>query len=356
MSDIFAVQEEIARAVARRLRPGGATSPMASAGAPPTNVEAYNLVLRGRYLWSQRNPDAVYRSIALFQGAIREDPSYAPGYMGLAEAYNLLVDSGWNRQDSEQLIRDAEDAARTAVRLDLGYADAYVALGHLRMHRRDQAGAERNFRRALELQPGNALGHQYLGVLLAHQGRFDSAVEEMRLAQELDPLSVGIHGARGLVLYLARRYGDAEQHLRNLIAMDSTRGGPHLRLGLVLVEMGRYDEAVREIQTAIPLPGGGPATGVPALGYAYARAGRRAEAERIAAEVQRGLLEKEYSAYYAAALFGALGETDRAFALLDQMAADPGSPLVGVAVNPAMDPLRSDARFARLLEQAGHGT
>ena len=72
--------------------------------------------------------------------------------------------------------------------------------------------------------------------------------------------------------------------------------------------------------------------------------------------MQRRLPEKEFSAYYAVALLGALGETERAFVLLDQMAADPGSPLVGVAVNPAMDPLRSDARFARLLEQAGHGT
>ncbi len=84
----------------------------------------------------------------------------------------------------------------------------------------------------------------------------------------------------------------AERHLRNLIAMDSARGGPHLRL--VYIEQGRYDQAIEQIRTAVRLPGGGPARGIPALGYAYARAGRRAEAERIAAAVQRGLPDNEF--------------------------------------------------------------
>lgn len=195
--------------------------------------------------------------------------------------------------------------------------------------------------------------HERYGILLALVGRFDESIRSLRVAQELDPLSLGIHGSASYVLNLARRYGEAEMQARNLIAMDSAGAGPHFRLGSVLLQTGRYAEAAAAFETVMRLSPSARQRAVPMLAYTYAAAGEHARAAGLRPEIERGVRDLTISGYFAAAYFGAMRDNDRAFALLEDLAAQRQSCLQDVAVDPVMDPLRSDPRFARLVTQVG---
>jgi TolB-like protein/DNA-binding SARP family transcriptional activator/tetratricopeptide (TPR) repeat protein len=346
-ADLLAVQNEIAQAVMGRMHPAGErTAPVATA---PGDAEAYVLYLRGRFLWNQGSAESLDAALALFRSAIERDSTFAPAHMGLSDTYNALLASSAARADGDELLRRAEEAALTALRHDPRLAEAHASLGHLRMYRWDWADAERDFRRAIELNPGYARAYQSFGTLLALQGKFDEAVAMMHRARELDPLSLNIHDSLAYVLYLARRYEEAERYAGAVVAMDADRVSPHLRLGMVRIGQGDYGEALTALDEVLRLGGATHLRGVPVRGYAYARAGRRAEAEGIRDVVVQGLPDNAYSAYFAVALFAALGENDRAFSLLHQLAAERHSCLVDFKTDPIMDPLRPDPRFARLV-------
>lgn len=351
--DIFAVQDEISRAVVARLRPGADRSGASRLATSPPNLEAYNLYLQGRFLWNQQTLASLRQAVERLQAAIGKDPSYAPPYAGLADAYNALVAHTRGPVEQRTLLSSAEEAARHAIRLDPGLAEAHTSLGNLLMHRWDWAGAELEFRRAIDANPGFANAYQRYGVLLALIGRFDEAIRTMQRAQELDPLSLNIHGSASYVLNLARRYAEAEPQVRNLIAMDSTREGPYFRLGSVLLQTGRYEEAAQAFEAAMRLSPSARQNSIPMLAYTYARGGRSADAARLRPEIERGIENNTISGYFAAAYFGAIREKDRAFEVLDELAARRESCLQDVAVDPVMDPLRSDPRFARLINEVG---
>jgi TolB-like protein/DNA-binding SARP family transcriptional activator/tetratricopeptide (TPR) repeat protein len=346
-ADLLAVQNEIARTVMERMRPGGERG--AAVATASGDAEAYVLHLRGRHLWNQGSAESLDAALALFRAAIERDSTFAPAHMGLSDTYNALLASSAARADGDELLRQAEEAALTALRHDPRLAEAHASLGHLRMYRWEWADAERDFRRAIELNPGYAKAYQSFGTLLALQGKFDESVAMMHRARELDPLSLNIHDSLAYVLYLARRYEEAERYAGVLVAMDPGRVSPHLRLGMVRIGQGDYGEALTALDEVLRLGGATHLRGVPIQGYAYARAGRRAEAEGVRDVVVQGLPDNAYSAYFAVALFAALGENDRAFSLLHELAAERHSCLVDFKTDPIMDPLRPDPRFARLV-------
>ena len=352
-TDVFAVQDEISRSVVRRLRAGGERQDATALALSRPSVEAYNLYLQGRYLWNQRTEASQREAIERFRASIALDSTYAPAHAGLADSYIALVGSVTVPAEQNALLAKAEAAARDAVRLAPGMAEGHVSLGNLLLYRWDWAGAEAEFRRAIDASPGMAGAHERYGILLALVGRFDESIRSLRLAQELDPLSLGIHGSASYVLNLARRYSEAEMQARNLIAMDSAGASPHFRLGSVLLQMGRYAEAAAAFETAIRLSPSSRQRAVPMLAYTYAAAGEQAQAARLRPEIERGVRDLTISGYFAAAYFGAMRENDRAFELLGDLAAQRQSCLQDVAVDPVMDPLRSDPRFARLIAQVG---
>lgn len=355
VDDVFAVQEEISRAVVRTLHPTLLrSSPEPLVPTSTGNAAAYQLYMQGRYFWNQRTEEGLRKAIDRFEQAIRLDPGYALAYSGLSDAHNALTDNGY--VPAEPALTKAEVAVRTALKLDSGLAEAYTSLGHLKLHRWDWVGAEQDFRRSIELNPGYAVAYQYYAYLLTFQGRFDEALPLIHRAQHFDPLSPAIQSNLGQILFLTRRYPEAAEQLRFALQMDSTRQDTRSHLASALTELGRYDEAVAELQRVIAMSGGWHRSAVAALGYTYARAGRRAEAKRVRNEIERGRLAgRILSPYYYAGLLGALGRRDEAFAMLDEAYATQPSGLVAVAVSPSMDPLRSDPRFAALLRRLGLG-
>lgn len=349
--DAIAIQDEIAHSLVRTLRPRLTREvvPARSTTAPGAHV--YNLYLQGRYAMNARTEPSLRSAARLFEQAVAEDSSFAAAHAGLADVHDALADEGFAPEEPSYLR--AEAAVRTAIRLDGTLAEAHATLGHLRFHRWDWTGAEQEFRRALELNSGYAGTYGRFAMPLVMSGRFDEGLAMMRRAQELDPLSLGTHNRMGWLLSLAGRYEEAIDQLRTVIAMDSTVASAHARLGVSLVETGRYEEGIAALERAVRLGGGYFRSSLPMLGYAYARAGRRADAERIAARVERETESANINPYYAAALMAALDRENRAFALLDHALATHRGCLVDVGVDPMMDRLRTDPRFTSILRELG---
>jgi TolB-like protein/DNA-binding SARP family transcriptional activator/tetratricopeptide (TPR) repeat protein len=351
MGDALATQDEIARSIVRTLRPKLTGDASAARTSAPPRPRVYHLYLQGRYAWNERTEPSLRAAVRLFGDAIAEDPAYAAAYAGLADAHDALADAGFAPAESSYLAGEA--AARRALQLDSTLADAYASLGHLKFHRWDWAGAEREFQRALERNPGYAATYGYYAMPLVMRGRFDEGLALMRRAQELDPLSLSTHSRMGWLLFLAKRHGEAIDQLRAVLAMDSTLVSAHARLGLSLVESGRYAEGVASLERAVGLGGGYYRSALPMLGYAYVKAGRHEDAERVRGVVEREMERDSVNLYYAAAFMGALGREDRAFALLARQFTMNRGCLIDLGVDPMMDALRDDPRYTALARALG---
>jgi TolB-like protein/DNA-binding SARP family transcriptional activator/Tfp pilus assembly protein PilF len=354
IGDAHSIQDEIARSIVRILRPqlaGPVGLPKPSA---PASARAYHLYLQGRYAWNQRTASALRQSVRLFEEAIAENPGYAAAYAGLSDAHDALVDGGF--EPAESGYDKAETAALRAIALDSTLADAYASLGHLKFHRWDWAGAEQDLQRALELNPGYSIAYRYYAMPLVMQGRFAEGLAMMRKAQELDPLALNTHSTMGWLLFLAGRHDDAIEQLRVVLTIDSAHVSSHARLGLSLVERGQHDEGIASLQRAVELGGDYHRSALPMLGYAYARAGRREDAEQIRLQAELGLEAGVINPYYAAALMAALGDEDRAFALLYQTFDTSRGCLIDLGVDPMMNSLRADRRYAALVKALAEAT
>jgi TolB-like protein/DNA-binding SARP family transcriptional activator len=352
-SDIFAVQEEIARSVVTALRPsllGEMPGPLVTHST--TSPEAYQLYMQGRFFWNQRTEESLRRAIDRFEQAIRIDPNYAVAYAGLSDAHNTLADNGF--VPSGPALERAEAAVLMALALDDRLAEAYSSRGHLRLHRWDWVGAEQDFRRSIELDPSYPITHQYYAFLLTFQGRFDEALTRIRLAQQLDPLSVPIQNNVGEILAFARRYPAAVEQLRSVLQMDSTWQYTRWVLGTTLSEMGEHQAGITELRRVIADNGGWHRAAVALLGCAYQRAGRTTEAEAVLLELQRARSDgRPVSPYQHAMLLAAVGRHDEAFEMLDEAFEITPSLLGSVGISAGMDPLRSDPRYPALLARIG---
>jgi tetratricopeptide (TPR) repeat protein len=254
LTDIFAVESEIAKNIADTLRVKLSDPEQHAIAARPTeNTEAYQLYLKGRYFWNKRTGADLRRSIDYFNQAIEKDPKYALAYAGLADAYGLL--SGYGAASPKDSLPQAKAAAKKALELDDTLAEAHASLGQtLFAYDFNFAEANREFRRAIELNPNYATAHQWYGQGgLAPLGQFDDAIAEMKRALELDPLSVIINADLGSVLCTARRFDAAMEQLRKTIEMDPRFYYAHWNLGVALEVKGLVEQASTEYEKAIAL-------------------------------------------------------------------------------------------------------
>lgn len=351
IGDALAIQHEIAASIVATIRPhlAGGVRPAQPSRLPAAG--AYHLFLRGRYAAHQGTEPGLREAVVLYEEAIRADPSYAAAYAALADAHDALGDAGFAPQDSSYTL--AEAAAERAIQLDSTLAEAYAARGELRFHRWDWPAAERDYGRAIELNPGHAATYGRYAMLLVMAGRFDEGLAMIRAAQQMDPLALGTHGRAGWLLTLSRRYDEAIDQLRTVVALDSMRDATNARLGVALVLNGESAAGIAALERAVELGGGYLRSSLPLLGFAYASAGRHADAETILRRVERDLPHGSINPYYAAALAGALGHRDRAFALLERTFHTSKGCLIDLGVDPLMDPLRDDPRYLTLARDLG---
>jgi serine/threonine-protein kinase len=351
-SDILAVQQEIARDIAERLRARLTGEERRRVTRNYTeNVEAYQLYLRGRYHWNKRTAEGLRQAIEYFQEAIDHDPNYALAYSGLADCYSNLI--GYAGAPSSEMVPQARSAALRALEIDASLAEAHASLGLIYYQSWQWGESERELKRAIELNPNYASAHHWYSNWLEVMGRSDEALGEIRRAQELDPLSpiINTNLARN---YLMRGELDAAiNQCRKVVELSPNLPQAHTCLALVYQKQGRNEEAIAEMQKAVELSGRA-ALQFGALGYGYAVAGRRSEALAILRDLEGRYVRREAKGGWIALIYAGLGDKDQAFQWLERDFQERSGVLAGnILFFPYLDTLRSDPRYADLLRRMG---
>jgi DNA-binding winged helix-turn-helix (wHTH) protein/TolB-like protein/tetratricopeptide (TPR) repeat protein len=352
MSDIFRVQDSISERVTGvlALKLTGEEKERLARNHTD-NTEAYQLYLKGRYFWNKRTGDAIKTGIDYFSQAVEADPDYALAYAGLAEAYVLLA----NYSDStpQEAYSKARAATTKALKLNDRLAETHTALAYIKAgYDWDFAGAEREYQRALELNPNYPTAQNWYAEFLGLMGRSTESITGMRRALELEPLSLMINVELGDMLLFARQYDQAIEQYRKTLDLDSSFVRAHVQLGQVYGQKGQYEEAISELKKAISL-NSEDNYAIQLLGYMYAISRRTSEAYRALEELKERAKRTHVLPYDIAVIYVGLGEKDRAFEWLEKSFAERDEGLLYLRVDPVLDSLRSDPRFADLLRRVG---
>jgi len=351
LTDIFAVESEIAEAVADTLQTKLTGSEQRAISAKPTaNLEAYQFYLRGRYYWNRRTAGGLTRALEQFQQAVEKDPTYALAYAGLADCYAVMEE--YTDTPSSETLPKARAAALRALQLDDSLAEAHASLGLISVYLWQCGEGEKEYKRAIELDPNYPSAHHWYSFYLHMLGRLDEAMAEIKRAQQLDPLSPVI--SDNLAVYFLNK-GDLNagiEQCRKIIELDPNYPRVHSHLGWAYLKQGREQEAMAELQKGVELSGRASAR-LGLLGYGYGALGKRAEARAVLRELEERYARRESPALYLAAVYAGLGEKDQAFAWLERdFQARTGS-LIFITFHPNYDTLRGDPRFADLLRRMG---
>jgi TolB-like protein/DNA-binding winged helix-turn-helix (wHTH) protein/Tfp pilus assembly protein PilF len=350
LGDVLALQSDVAQAVTRKVEVTVTGEEHARlAAAHQVSPEVYEDYLKGQFAKGNSRAE-IEQSIASFQAAIAKDATFAPAYVGLANAYERLGGSFVGVPPAETRPK-AIRAARKALELDPELAEAHAVLGRVLKKQFRWADAEAEYKQALALNPNNATAHLEYGEWLLSYGRIDEALAWSRRARELDPLgdaSISI----GWILFQAHRYDESIGELRSFLAVHSDDAIAHLSLAFPMIATGQAKEAIPDLEKTASLMNRSPGA-LELLATAHARAGNRGGAVRLLQELK----QREKTGYVQATSFInpnlALGNYDEALAWLERAYKQQEGILQWVKVHPFFDPVRSDPRFKDLQRRVG---
>jgi adenylate cyclase len=348
LTDIFAIQTEVALHIAAALKARLSPDERVRIGRRPTvDLQAYALYLQGRGHLLRYTGDGFRQAIDLFERAIARDPKYATAYGGIAMAYTELGETG--ELSPDEAFPRAKEAAAKAIALDPDLSEAHCMVAYVKMaHEFDWAGAEAEFQRALELNPNSADAVDLYGRLCASLERYDEAIALQTRAHELDPVVNKVDVATAYLR--AGRYDEAAEFAARAVEVD--RGDPrsHFTLGWAYLGQGRRDDGLAEMEHAVALSGGNNLW-LGQLGEAYAMSGMREKAE----EILERLLERSRTAYvspyHLAYVYTGLGRLDEAMDCLEQASEKRSGSIYGIKGSFLFKPLRSHPRFVALLRR-----
>jgi serine/threonine-protein kinase len=352
LTDVFAVQEDVARSIVAALRVRLAPAHDSALAVRPTrDLAAYDLYLKGRFAWNQRNGPALLEAVRYLEQAVARDSTFARAWAALADAYILVGPyAGGSPADG---WRNAQAAARTALALDSTSAEAYTALGYGNMiYAWNWPVAEQNFKRAIAADSSYPTGHHWYGDFLAGRGRFDESLAEMTRAHQLDPLSLQIGIERGWLLYVMHRYDEAEASIRQVLELDPNYAQANYRLGLVRIQQRRYPEAIASIKRSIDLGTFYPYAAA-GLAYAYAASGDRAAAMSIIEDLKRRSAKELVPPIHIAIAYAGLGDVTKGLEWLNRGIDEHDTYIPENFFDPLLDPLRKDPRFGSVLARMG---
>jgi serine/threonine protein kinase/tetratricopeptide (TPR) repeat protein len=347
LAEASALHDEIAREITGRLRLRTGEAPPSSRKRYRENAEAYQAYLKGRHYAYQYSPETSRRAVEYLQQAVQLDPGYAPAYAALAEVH--ILGTGLSNL-AESMLR-AKAYATKAVEIDDTLAEARTALGMVKyVVEWDWAASDREFRRGIELNPNYVWAHDWYGWSLAMRGRFEEAEQELRKALELDPLSPAVSNDLA-DLYRVMRQPDRaiEQHRKTFeIAPDFWLA--KVLLGVAHRDKGNYQAALESIDAARRIDDSDPLA-LATLGTVHGKAGRRAEARKVANELRARSKKQHVSPYWLAMVWAWL-DKDRAFAYLEK-AYEERFWMNFLKAETGLDPLRGDPRYQDLLRRVG---
>jgi len=347
LTDIFAVQDEIANAVTEALKVkllGDETARFNTGGTQ--NTEAFKRYLQGMHYLNRGSDQASLQSAAdVFQRAVDLDPGYAQAYAGLAMAWEELVTN--NFADLGFITSKVGIAAAKAIELAPDLAEGYQVMSRILLHYKlDQEGSREAINTALKMNPGNVeVQIEYArskSLFLAH----DEAVLAARVAQELDPVSMFANHFLGHVLYFARRYDEAISVYRKVLKLDPHYPRPHYEIAMCLFKKGDFQQALYEVEQE-------PLTWMKFSGMAIVlqALGRSEEAEASMAELIKDY--RENGLYQQTQVYAQWGKLGKALQTLNEAHeyGDPGTSQL--LVDPLLDPIREEPQFAELLRKTG---
>ena len=315
-------------------------------GADPDAQRAY---VEGRYHWSRRSEEGLKRAIACFRRVMAEDPAFAAAYSELADCYATLgylshlapVDS----------FPAARGYAEMALERDPSLAEPYTSLGYVKFYFDwDWAGAEAAFRQALARGPEWASAHQWYSILLLAAGRAAEAQREIKIACEREPLSLQVNTDLGFHYYYTGQYAEAVKQLQSVLAMQVDFVPAYLWLGRSYQELGDYDAALAAFQAVEAVTPEWPVA-IAARGFVEGMTRRTACATATLAQL-RELSKRRFVTPYGIALVEAgLGRRDAALTSLKTAFVERSHWLVWLRLDPRWHDLRSEPRFAQLVER-----
>jgi len=355
LHDMFAVQDELARAIAGTLARTLVPGPRPSLVKPATSsMPAYLLYLRGQHYLAKRTQEGFRKAIELFDVAIESDPAYALAYAGLANAYILFGFDEYRGLPPELAMPRGKAAAQRALELDPALAEPHAALGWVALfYEWDWGAAEREFQRAIAAQANLAVGHHWYALYLMAMGRADESIAEMQRALALDPLFPIVATNLGRAYGFARRYDEAVAHYRLTLEMDPGFMPAQFELARVLALRGEFDEARAVCRAA---RAGAPENIRPLVAAAWveARSGANEAAHAVLAELEERAAREYVPHFYVAGAYAALGDRERAIQHLVRACDERSGYAVFIRVEMFHD-LQDDPRFRALLKRVGLG-
>lgn len=348
IENIFDIQGDLARTIAASLQAELSSRESERLEQRPTDdLDAYRLYIEGRINLDRRTEAGMRRADTYFQRAIERDSGYALAWSGLADVRQLLAVFGYGPSDS--LNEGALDAARRALELDPGLAEAHASMGQLYdAHLKDVPSARRELERAVALKPSYAQAFQWLGELEGGRGRREPALEHLRKAAELDPQSAVIQLVLGWTYWWAEGPGpNALSHVRRAKELEPSLAVAHVDEGMILSDSGRHEEAIAALLRGLDLASErsfSEGLGLAGLGVARVAAGDPAGARELLARLE----QRGDTPLWEAMVHAALEEEDAAFRALDRVEWT-STYRWDLLVLPAFDPLRDDPRYETLV-------
>ena len=352
-SDVLLTQADITRAVSQQIRLTlTAQAHEQLSRARRVNPDAYLDYLRGQLENPKFTFEAMAKEQAYYERALQKDPNFALAYFGLANCYLNYMQT--RRLPPGEAAKRTKEFVAKALQLDENLGEAYGVLASTNWrYDWDVQAAERNFQRAIELSPNSAHVHMQHITYLAWRGRRTEAFAEREIVRQLDPLRLEAGAHPGLIYYQLRDYGPMLEGMRKYVPSNPGHWVGRNLLGVAYEGSGQTLLAISEYQKAVEYSGND-SDPTAALAYAYARTGKRAEAEKILRDFLEQSKTTYVSPYMIATIYAGLGNKDRAFEFLakayDERSADLSYFL---KADLRMDTLRSDPRFQDLIKRMG---
>jgi TolB-like protein/Tfp pilus assembly protein PilF len=351
LGDVLAIQEELSRTIIEAMKSRITQSSTSTVRVPrqPADVEAYELYLKGRFLWNKRGRSAVEKALSYFERATLRAPSYGKPYVGIADSYIVLANSG--ALTPREAFPRAKAALEHALALDGLLPEAHFSMANVtQSFDWNWAAAEEAFKRGLTLGPGYSTGHQWYGLHLAAMRRSREAVEQLNQALHLDPLSPIIASSLGTALYYGREPEHAVEAFLSALELDPDFAPAKAGIGEAYVMIGQEGRALSELRGAVEASGRSSQM-LARLAAACGRFGRNAEADEILEELHGRSASAYVPAYFLAVVVASLRRPGQALLQLERAYDERSDWLMDLSVDPAFDVLHGNSEFIALLER-----
>lgn len=349
LKDIFDVQEEITLSIVETLKVkllGGEKAAMLKRHTVDT--EAYELYLRGRFLWNKRTSESIKAAIESFKASAERDPEYALAHVGLADSYSMLEQ--YSGAPASDVVPLARAAAERALELDDSIAEAHASLGMIELKSWNWAASASAFERSFEINPNYPTSHHWYSILLKALGKWNDALAEISRAHALDPLSYPINGNMALTHLKLGGLAEAESICQKMTAHDPTYGDSFHYLGFIQIERAQFPQAVESIEHAAALKQRSSEI-LGSLGYVYGLAGEAEKARAVIEELKQRYLGHNAIGQNLAAVYVGLGDMDSAFNWLERDFEAHSGVLAFIRWFPSFRSLSTDYRFEDLLQR-----